>query len=187
MHKTVFLNEGPPRHTPSSVLTLLWDPNSQQFFIETEPDQVRIRFESTEELMRAISERWTERLPHSHTATQPYTWTSRKNRLWAPTIEIFHTLGNEQQIMQVDDEMDSALRIAGTLAQAYIFIRTPRTAHLVYALVFHSIQQGWHKPASSLWDRVCDAFNAAVHPGDRDTWSHYLYIGNVECGRFSGH
>ena len=145
---------------------------------------------SEELLMRAIFSHWSRLLPDS---SYPYTDTSRpQNRFWAPTIEIEHTFKDAEMIMQIDSNMDLILRNTGTLAHAYSFIRTPRIPHLEYALVHHSIQQHWRRRWRR-WASVCDAFSAAIHPGDYDRWSHDLYVGGYtgypdpnHCGFFSG-
>ena len=88
--------------------------------------------------------------------------------------------------MQIDSEMDTILRNTGTLSYAYRFIRAPRIPHLEYTLVHHSLQPQHWWPAS-LWGSVCDAFNAAILPGDDDNLSHRLKIlGKRDCGIFRG-
>ena len=178
--QTVFTNDFHQR--------LFWDTDRRKFFVRN--DHREQEFYSEELFMRAISSHWSRLLPDS---SYPYTDTSRpQNRFWAPTIEIEHTFKDAEMIMQIDSNMDLILRNTGTLAHAYSFIRTPRIPHLEYALVHHSIQQHWSRPAS-LWASVCNAFNAAIHPGDYDRWSHDLYVGGYagypdpnHCGFFSG-
>ena len=118
----------------SSVQLLHWDILRHQF---SQIISGKTNWFSEQKLKDAIYSHWTARLHGSH----PYTNTSRQqNRLWAPTITIFHSFKDEQQIMQIDNKMDTALKNVGALARAYSFIRT-RTAHLTYALFHHSIKK----------------------------------------------
>jgi hypothetical protein len=183
--QTVFTND--------EDLSLSWDTRRRQFYQQNDREQEEW-FSSEELMMLAISSHWSRLLPHS---SYPYTDTSRpQNRLWAPTIEIEHTFKDAEVIMQIDSKMDTILRNTGTLAYAYRFIRTPRIPHLEYALVHHSIKPQHWWPAS-LWGIVCDAFHAAIHPGDDDRWSHSLHVERKEktrkeklrrynCGFFRG-
>ena len=119
----------------SSVQSLHWDTHRQQFL-----QKIRGKtewFSTEEESEDAIYKHWTVRLrPHS---SYPYTdISSQKNRLWAPTIEIFHSFRDEQQIMQIDNEMDTTLRNANMVNKDHAgAIKTAITSAL-------GIQKSWH-------------------------------------------